>query len=63
MRSGATVFCGRNLCSSHCTITVVARQHDKSVLLTPSPRLWTRDRRLAQLAEHFGVHFVSPDLH
>ncbi|MCA8489121.1 type II toxin-antitoxin system VapC family toxin [Burkholderia arboris] len=34
-----------------------------SVLLTPSTRLWTRDRRLAQLAEQFGVHYVPPDLH
>ncbi|WP_082742207.1 type II toxin-antitoxin system VapC family toxin [Burkholderia sp. MSMB1459WGS] len=34
-----------------------------SVLLTPNTRLWTRDRRLAQLAEQFGVHYVPPDLH
>ncbi|UTV59910.1 type II toxin-antitoxin system VapC family toxin [Burkholderia arboris] len=34
-----------------------------SVLLTPSTRLWTRDRRLTQLAEQFGVHYVPPDLH
>ncbi|WP_241341737.1 type II toxin-antitoxin system VapC family toxin [Burkholderia cenocepacia] len=34
-----------------------------SVLLTSSTRLWTRDRRLAQLAEKFGVHYVPPDLH
>ncbi|GAU06704.1 hypothetical protein BSLA_03r0746 [Burkholderia stabilis] len=34
-----------------------------SVLLTPSTRLWTRDRRLVQLAEQFGVHYVPPDLH
>ncbi|KVM84622.1 type II toxin-antitoxin system VapC family toxin [Burkholderia stagnalis] len=34
-----------------------------SVLLTPSARLWTRDRRLAQLAEQFGILYVSPDLH
>ena len=34
-----------------------------SVLLTPSTRLWTRDRQLAQLAEQFGVHYVPRDLH
>ena len=34
-----------------------------SVLLTPSTRLWTRDRRLAQLAERFGAQYVPPDLH
>ena len=34
-----------------------------SVLLTPSTKVWTRDRRLAQLAEQFGVHYVPPDLH
>ncbi|TGN94322.1 type II toxin-antitoxin system VapC family toxin [Burkholderia sp. USMB20] len=33
-----------------------------SVLLTPSTRLWTRDRRLAQLAEQFGVHYLPPHL-
>ncbi|WP_081070957.1 type II toxin-antitoxin system VapC family toxin [Burkholderia territorii] len=32
-----------------------------SVLLTPNTRLWTRDRRLAQLAEQFGVHYVPSD--
>ena len=34
-----------------------------SVLLTPSTKLWTRDRRRAQLAEQFGVHYLQPDLH
>ncbi|WP_321945022.1 type II toxin-antitoxin system VapC family toxin [Burkholderia cenocepacia] len=34
-----------------------------SVLLTPGTWLWTRDRRLAQLAEQFRVHYVPPDLH
>ncbi|MBJ9697680.1 type II toxin-antitoxin system VapC family toxin [Burkholderia cenocepacia] len=34
-----------------------------SVLLTPGTWLWTRDRRLAQLAEQFGVHYVPSDLH
>ncbi|KVT69195.1 twitching motility protein PilT [Burkholderia ubonensis] len=34
-----------------------------SVLLTPSSWLWTRDRRLAQLAEQFGVLYAPPDLH
>lgn len=34
-----------------------------SVLLTPSTKLWTRDRRLVQLAEQFGVHYLPPDLH
>lgn len=34
-----------------------------SVLLTPSTKLWTRDRRLAQLAEQFGGHYLPPDLH
>ncbi|WP_174911947.1 type II toxin-antitoxin system VapC family toxin [Burkholderia diffusa] len=34
-----------------------------SVLLTPSTKLWTRDRRLVQLAEQFGVHYLQPDLH
>ncbi|CAB3753177.1 MULTISPECIES: type II toxin-antitoxin system VapC family toxin [Burkholderia] len=33
-----------------------------SVLLTPSTRLWTRDRRLAQLAEQFEAQYVPPDL-
>jgi hypothetical protein len=55
----AAEFCA----ATHCTITVVARQHDKSMLLPPNPRLWTGDRRLAQLPEHFGVYFLSPDLH
>ncbi|RQZ57153.1 type II toxin-antitoxin system VapC family toxin [Burkholderia sp. Bp9004] len=34
-----------------------------SVLLTPSTKLWTRDRRLVQLTEQFGVHYLQPDLH
>ncbi|MGP8473350.1 type II toxin-antitoxin system VapC family toxin [Burkholderia sp. PR2] len=34
-----------------------------SVLLTPSTKLWTRDRRLVQLAEQFGGHYLQPDLH
>ena len=34
-----------------------------SVLLTPSTKLWTRDRRRAQLAAQFGVHYLQPDLH
>ncbi|NTZ86220.1 PIN domain nuclease [Burkholderia metallica] len=33
-----------------------------STLLTPNTRLWTRDRRLAQLAERFDVRYV-PDMH
>ncbi|WP_269502726.1 type II toxin-antitoxin system VapC family toxin [Burkholderia sp. IMCC1007] len=34
-----------------------------SVWLTPSTWLWTRDRRLARLAEQFGALYVPPDLH
>ncbi|WP_323123587.1 type II toxin-antitoxin system VapC family toxin [Burkholderia alba] len=34
-----------------------------SVLLTPNTWLWTRDRRLAQLAGQFGVQYVPPELH
>lgn len=33
-----------------------------STLLTPNTRLWTRDRRLAHLAERFDVRYV-PDMH
>ena len=31
-----------------------------SVLLTPAARLWTRDARLAALAQRFGVLYVPP---
>ncbi|MCA7888887.1 PIN domain-containing protein [Burkholderia contaminans] len=34
-----------------------------STLLTPSARLWTRDRRLAQLAERFDVRYAPADMH
>lgn len=34
-----------------------------STLLTPNTSLWTRDRRLAQLATQFGVGYVPTDLH
>ncbi|RQU98412.1 hypothetical protein DF047_37175 [Burkholderia cenocepacia] len=34
-----------------------------STLLTPNTLLWTRDRRLAQLAAQFGVGYVPTDLH
>ncbi|UEP29610.1 MULTISPECIES: type II toxin-antitoxin system VapC family toxin [unclassified Burkholderia] len=34
-----------------------------SVLLTPRTWLWTRDRRLAQVADQFGVQYIPPDLH
>lgn len=34
-----------------------------STLLTPNTSLWTRDRRLAQLAAQFGAGYVPADLH
>ncbi|RQS60070.1 PIN domain-containing protein [Burkholderia sp. Bp8963] len=34
-----------------------------SVVLTPNAWLWTRDRRLAQLAEQFGARYAPADLH
>lgn len=34
-----------------------------SALLTPNTLLWTRDRRLAQLAAQFGAGYVPADLH